>query len=101
MLYKLGFAKVLSKPCVLFWRKPDADAEVPFDIVQEQRIDYKVDRALSERSPEASARSGSDQAPERGLPVQADDGEVSFDGDPGRVGLSPEGEIEPALLRAR
>ncbi len=42
VLYELGIAHPLGKPSVLLWKKTaDIEIRAPFDIAQEQRIEYR------------------------------------------------------------
>ena len=58
VLYELGMVHALRKRVVILWKKtPDRPEIPPFDIVQEQRIDYeRVDHALLNQVAEALGR---------------------------------------------
>jgi len=51
VLYELGMAHALGKPSALLWKKTtDIEISAPFDIVQEQRIEYRsIDNRLKPR----------------------------------------------------
>jgi len=51
VLYELGMAHALGKPAVLMWKRlADGALQAPFDIVQEQRIEYdSIDASLRPR----------------------------------------------------